>query len=188
MEYDLKKLDKLAKKTLSAKRYYHTQCVVQQAQKLARLYGCDEQKAMVAGWMHDICKEIPREEQLQWLTKCGIILDSVQESQPKTWHGMAACGFISEKLGITDPEILHAIRFHTTACGHMTELDEVVYLADLTSVDRVYPDILPMRKLAETALKPAMKEAMRYAVNDLVERSLGISFDTFQAYNVYMAY
>ena len=105
MEYDLKKLDKLAKKTLSAKRYYHTQCVVQQAQKLARLYGCDEQKAMVAGWMHDICKEIPREEQLQWLTKCGIILDSVQESQPKTWHGMAACGFISEKLGITDPEI-----------------------------------------------------------------------------------
>ncbi len=29
MEYDLKKLDKLAKKTLSAKRYYHTQCVVQ---------------------------------------------------------------------------------------------------------------------------------------------------------------
>lgn len=131
MEYDLKKLDKLAKKTLSAKRYYHTQCVVQQAQKLARLYGCDEQKAMVAGWMHDICKEIPREEQLQWLTKCGIILDSVQESQPKTWHGMAACGFISEKLGITDPEILHAIRFHTTACGHMTELDEVVYLADL---------------------------------------------------------
>lgn len=70
----------------------------------------------------------------------------------------------------------------------MTELDEVVYLADLTSVDRVYPDILPMRKLAETALKPAMKEAMRYAVNDLVERSLGISFDTFQAYNVYMAY
>ena len=57
MEYDLKKLDKLAKKTLSAKRYYHTQCVVQQAQKLARLYGCDEQKAMVAGWMHDICRD-----------------------------------------------------------------------------------------------------------------------------------
>ena len=37
MDYDLKKLDKLAKKTLSAKRYFHTQCVVRQAQKLAHL-------------------------------------------------------------------------------------------------------------------------------------------------------
>ena len=186
MDYDLKKLDKLAKKTLSAKRYFHTQCVVRQAQKLARLYGCDEQKAMAAGWMHDICKEMPRDEQLHWLEKYGIILDSVQRTQPKTWHGMAACGYIRETLGIDDPEILHAIRYHTTACGAMTALDEVVYLADLTSEDRDYKDILPMRALAETALRPAMKEAMRVALRDLVERSLGISRDTFEAYNAYI--
>ena len=99
---------------------------------------------------------------------------------------MAACGYIRETLGIDDPEILHAIRYHTTACGAMTALDEVVYLADLTSEDRDYKDILPMRALAETALRPAMKEAMRFALRDLVERSLGISRDTFEAYNAYI--
>ena len=186
MEYELQKLDKLAKRTLSEKRYYHTGCVVKRARVLARLYGCDEQKAMAAGWLHDICKEMPREEQLQWLTKYGIILDSVQQSQPKTWHGMAACGFIRYELGFDDPELLHAVRYHTTACGEMTVFDEVLYLADLTSSDRDYPDAARMRALAEKGLRPAMKEAMRFAVGDLVARSLGISTETFEAYNFYM--
>ncbi|MEM1483932.1 bis(5'-nucleosyl)-tetraphosphatase (symmetrical) YqeK [Oscillospiraceae bacterium PP1C4] len=188
MEYDLDKLDKLAKKTLSDKRYDHTQCVVKQAKKLAVLYGCNEQKAMSAAWLHDICKEMKPEEQLQWISKFGIILDSVQQTQPKTWHGMAACGYIKCELGITDEEILSAVRYHTTARGAMTKLDEVIYLADLTSDDRSYPDIQHMRNLAETATGPAMKYAMRYAVKDLAEHSLGICQDSLEAYNFYLKY
>ncbi len=42
-----------------------------------------------------------------------------------------------------------------------------------------------MRKLAETALKPAMKYAMQYALGDLVSRGQGISIDSFEAYNHY---
>ena len=89
------------------------------------------------------------------------------------------------KAGITDPEILDAVRYHTTARGKMTDLDEVVYLADLTSADRQYEEIEHMRKLAETALKPAMKYAMQYALGDLVSRGQGISIDSFEAYNHY---
>ena len=186
MAFNLEKLETLAKETLSEKRFYHTRCVVKQAKKLAALYGCDEQKAMAAAWLHDICKEMPREEQLQWLTKYGIILDGIQKSQPKTWHGMAACGLIKYQLGIDDPELLHAVRYHTTACGQMTRFDEVIYLADLTSDDRDYPDVDRMRRLAESGLQVAMREAMRFAVGDLVERSLGISRETFEAYNAYI--
>ena len=98
MGFDLEQLEALAKKTLSEKRFYHTRCVVKQAKRLAEIYGCDVQKAMAAAWLHDICKEMPREEQLQWLTKYGIILDSIQRTQPKTWHGMAACGLIKCQL------------------------------------------------------------------------------------------
>ncbi len=185
MEYNLKMLEKLAKETLSEKRYHHTACVAAQAKHLAEIYGCDLMKAQVAGWLHDICKEMGREEQLQWLTKYGIILDMVQRSQPKTWHGMAACGFVKFQLGIEDADILRAIRYHTTACGDMKPLDEVVYLADLTSADRDYPDVAHMRQLAETSIKPAMKYAMQYALSDLVARCQGISRDSFEAYNYY---
>lgn len=187
LEYDLTELEQLAKKTLSEKRFHHTGCVVKQACKLAHIYGCDEQKAAVAAWLHDICKEQKQEEQLQWLTKFGIMLDDVQKKQPKTWHGMAACGYMKHRLHIDDPEILEAVFCHTTGSGHMSVLDEVIYLADLTSAERSYPDVENMRRLAETALAPAMRAAMIFAVEDLVSRRLGISRDTLDAYNRYVA-
>ncbi|MDD4759411.1 MAG: bis(5'-nucleosyl)-tetraphosphatase (symmetrical) YqeK [Bacteroidaceae bacterium] len=188
MKYDFNRLDKLAKKTLSKQRYYHTQCVVNQAEKLAEIYGCNKKQAKAAGWLHDICKEMPREEQLQWLTKYGIILDSVQKKQPKTWHGLAACGFCKFKLGIDDEELLNAIRYHTTACGNMSLLDEVVYLADLISADRTYPDIDKMRKLAQTNIEQAMKYALCYSLSDLIHHEREISHDSFAAYNYYIKF
>lgn len=186
MKISLEKLDALAKKTLSEKRYHHTVCVVKQARNLAEIYGCDPYKAMVAAWLHDICKEQKFDEQLQLLTKFGIILDSVQKNQPKTWHGMAACGFMKEQLRIDDPEILQAVRYHTTGCGQMRVLDEVIYLADLTSEERDYPDAEKFRHMAETDRTLAMREAMKFAVRDLAERGLGISLETFEAYNFYV--
>lgn len=188
MGYDMKKLEKIAKKTLSSKRFHHTECVVRQAEKLARIYGCDVDKAKAAAWMHDICKELKTQEQLQWLTKFGIMLDGVQKSQPKTWHGMAACGFMRFELAISDEEVLRAVRYHTTACGDMRPLDEVLYLADLTSDERDYPDVERMRALAESAgLAQAMRAALIFALDDLVSRGLGISRDSFEAYNHYVS-
>lgn len=188
MGYDMKKLEKVAKKLLSPKRFHHTECVVRQADKLARIYGCDPEKAMVAAWMHDVCKEMKPAEQLQWITKFGIILDSVQQSQPKTWHGMAACGFMRFEMGISDAEILRAVQYHTTACGDMHKLDEVIYLADLTSSERDYPDVERMRVLAEEAgTVQAMRAAMIFALSDLVARGIAISRDSFEAYNYYVS-
>lgn len=188
MEYNLNQLDSLAKSKLSIQRYYHTQCVVKQADKLAEIYGCNRNQAKIAAWLHDICKEMPKEEQLQWLTKYGIILDSVQQKQPKIWHGMAACGFCKYELKICDQSILNAIRYHTTASENMSMLDEVVYLADLTSDDRTYPDIDKMRKLAETEIGPAMKYALCYSLSDLIKHEQGICHDSFTAYNYYIKF
>lgn len=186
MELDFKEIEKLAKNTLSEKRFHHTECVVKQARKLAGIYGCDERKAAIAAWLHDICKEQKTSDQLQWLTKFGIMLDDIQLAQPKTWHGMAACGFMQQELGIDDKEILHAVAVHTTACGNMSKLDEIIYLADLTSEERDYPDVEHMRNLAETAgTGPAMKAAMQYILGDLIERGVSISKDSFEAYNYY---
>ena len=66
-------------------------------------------------------------------------------------------------------------------------LDEVIYLADLTSEERDYADVGRMRKLAEEAgLGVAMREAMIFALEDLVTRGLGISQNSFDAYNHYV--
>ena len=49
--------------------------------------------------------------------------------------------FAEHKYGITDPEILEAIRLHSTGAPDMTELDMVVYLADLIEPGRDFDGV-----------------------------------------------
>ena len=44
---------------LSEKRFYHSQCVAEEAARLAVLYGADPEKARLAGLLHDILKDTP---------------------------------------------------------------------------------------------------------------------------------
>ncbi len=63
--------------------------VAKEAKKLAKHYGGDENKAKIAVILHDITKEMPKEQQLQIIIDSGIILDNVQLHAPKLWHGMS---------------------------------------------------------------------------------------------------
>ena len=62
-----------------------------------------------------------------------------------------------QEFGITDPEILDAITYHTTGRGGMTLLDKIVYLADKLEPARTYADLTRERILAETDIDEALK-------------------------------
>ena len=60
---------------LHKKRFDHSLNVAQRAVELAKRYGEDEQKAYIAGILHDICKNMQPEEQLHWSSRrCGTAL------------------------------------------------------------------------------------------------------------------
>ena len=63
---------------LSEKRFYHSECVAAEAEKLAKHYGADPETAWVAGILHDIMKELPPEEQLKKMDEFGIILTEME--------------------------------------------------------------------------------------------------------------
>ena len=69
----------------------------------------------------------------------------------------------------------------------MTRLEQIVYLADLTSKDRTYGGVEKMRKLADTSLDDAMREAMEFIIGDLLQKKSLINSDTLGAYNYYVA-
>ena len=49
-------------------------------------------------------------------------------------------GILSRKeVGITDPEILQAITYHTSGHEKMTMLDKVIYVADYIEHGRKFP-------------------------------------------------
>ena len=123
----------LLQSRLNDKRYHHSLCVANEAVRLAEKYGANKEKAYIAGLLHDITKNAPAEEHLHIFDSFGIMLNGIEQNAEKLWHAISGAAFVEHLLGITDQEIIDAIRYHTTARGNMTLLDKILYLADFTS-------------------------------------------------------
>ncbi|MBC8569263.1 bis(5'-nucleosyl)-tetraphosphatase (symmetrical) YqeK [Zongyangia hominis] len=164
-------------------RYHHSLCVAKEAVRLVKKYGGDEQKAYIAGILHDILKNTPLSDQLHWIKKSGIIFDSIQLASPPIWHGFAASAFIKEELQIADEDILLAVRYHTTGRAGMTHLEKIIYMADMTSADRSYKDVDAMRKKVNKNLDEALLDSLKFSVSSLAKKGLPIPYDTIMAYN-----
>ena len=138
---------RLAKKNLSPKRYEHTCNVRKLAVKLAKAHGADEKKAALAALLHDIAKELPRDRLLQIFTENAIIAGNAAQRPAPVWHGAAAAILAQTQYGVDDGEILSAIRCHTTGRPGMTKLDKIIYLADMASYERTYPEAEQLRRV-----------------------------------------
>lgn len=171
------------KKRLNPDRLYHSLNVADEAKKLAKHYGADEQKAFTAGLLHDILKNTPDSELLQYFKRNGIMLTETERASRKTWHAMAGADFLRRELHVTDEDILSAVRWHTTGRAGMTLLDKVLFIADFISADRDYPGVERMREKAYVSLEDAMLEGLQFTINELVENAWPVHEDSIRAYN-----
>ena len=180
---DYESLKEVLKQRLNEKRYYHSLCVADEAKRLAEKYGGDIEKAYLAGLLHDITKNAPDEEHLQIFKQFGIILTDIEQNAKKLWHAMSGALYVKNILGISDPEIIDAIRYHTTAKADMSLLAKILYLADFTSKDRDYEDVVVIREYVDESLGKAFVYALQYSITDLVNQGRAIHPDTVEAYN-----
>lgn len=174
---------KIIKSRMSEYRYVHSVNVSQEAKRLAKLYGADEEKAAIAGILHDITKETPKDEQLKIIVDSGIILDDVQLNAPKLWHGISGSVYVKNNLGIDDEDILNAIRYHTTGRANMSLLEKIIFVADFTSEERTYKGVSTMRKKSRKSLENAMLYGFKFTFTDLSKRELSIHPDELACYN-----
>lgn len=180
--YNLAKLRATVKPLMKPDRYHHSLCVERQAVHLAQLYGGDVNKAAAAAILHDICKNMPQDTLLQILKNSDTIVDIDFEKQPQLMHGFAGAIYIKDKLGITDQDILNAVGYHTTARGNMSLLEQIIYLADLTSQERDYPEVDELRELAEKSISRAMLSSLTQMVTEyLPSTGVVVGKDTAEA-------
>lgn len=172
------KARRLAKKRLSAKRYQHTLNVRRMAVKLAKRWGADPEKAALAALLHDTAKELPREEMLQILNDNAIMAENTQNRPSPVWHGICAAILAQTQWGVEDEEVLSAIRCHTTGKPGMSLLDEIVFLADMTSAERDYPEVDYLRKLEKKDIHQAMREALEMNLHWLEESGKPVDEET----------
>ena len=171
------------KRHLTQGRFYHSQCVAAEAEKLARRYGADPEKARLCGILHDVMKDTPPQEQLKILEKSGIILTVAQRRNRKLWHALSGAAYLRDELGIADQEILGAVECHTRGMGGMSLLDKVRFVADYISADRDYPGVEELRVTAYRSLEEAMVEGIRFTVDELMGQELPVAAESIEAYN-----
>ena len=151
----------LLRSKLDDYRYIHSLGVADSARELAKLYGADEEKAYLSGLLHDIAKNMPKDEQLSLMEKGGVILNDAEKNNPALWHAMAGECYLRLEMGITDPEILGSVRYHTTGKAKMNLMEKIIYVADYISAERNYPDVDVMRDLS---LKHSLEKASLYSL------------------------
>ena len=127
----LERLERFAEERQSEHRLAHTRGVVSCAERYARKFGADPFKAKAAAWFHDNYKE---EGALE--------------------HGPKAAEELQRLFGISDPDILNAVRYHTTGRPGMSLLEICVKMADLLEPGRSYPEAQELRDMVEASDDP----------------------------------
>ncbi len=123
---------------LTPKRYKHTQGVAQESLQLAKRYGADQDKAYIAGLLHDCAKCFTAEEKLNLCESYNVKLDDILKSQPDLTHSFLGAEIAKAEYGITDPDILNAVKYHTTGRPNMSLLEKIVFIADFIEPNRDY--------------------------------------------------
>lgn len=173
----------ILKTRLKPERLYHSICVAEQAKHLAEIFGGDPEKSYTAGLVHDIMRYEPVEKMLEMIENDGQRLTDSEKNITVTLHAIAGEVFLRKNLKVTDEEILSAVRWHTTGKEDMSLLEKIIYVADLTSEDRDYPDILEVRAMAEESLDKTCLRGLSFTIEDNAKKCRPIHIDTVKAYN-----
>ncbi|HJG22428.1 HD domain-containing protein [Enterococcus durans] len=171
---------------MSERRFNHVLGVEEMAIALAEKYGCSPEKASIAALTHDYAKERPDDEFILVIKRDGYDT-ALLDYGNAIWHGVVGASFVERELGITDEEILHAIRVHTTGAAKMSLLDKIIYVADYIEPGRVFPGVKEARELALIDLDEAVAFETKHTLAHLIEQEQQIYPKTIETYNRWVA-
>lgn len=173
---------KIVQEQLPEKRYKHTVGVMETAITLAKKFGVDEKKAELAAIFHDYAKFRPKEEMK------NIIIEEKMPSEllefnSELWHAPVGAYLVEKEVGITDSEVLDAIKYHTSGRKGMTTLEKVVYLADYIEPGRKFTGVDEVRELAKKDLNTALLKAVQNSIIFLMKKNQPVYPDSIHTYN-----
>ena len=142
---------------LNYKRFVHTLAVAGTAAFLAMCYGADIEKAEIAGLLHDCAKCLDVRKMQRLCEKAGLEISPYERSSGSLLHSKAGSVLAAEKYGVTDPDLLNAIRYHTTGRPGMSLLEKIIFVADYIEPGRFSAKNLPLvRKMAFADIDEAL--------------------------------
>ena len=176
---DREALEKYARDRLKESRYRHSLGVEDMAVRLAGIHGADAEKAAFAGRFHDIAKNMDNAELNANILKYRLPEELLDNNALA--HSKVVAAILEHEFGVTDADILNAVRFHTTARKGMSLLEELIFVADVVEDNRTYSDLEYYQQLAYSDLDRACYEILEYTIGDLKSKNREIDKDTLEA-------
>ena len=140
----------------------HVLRVLDEALSLAARHGVDARKVRLAVLGHDLLRVTPRDELSRLAAEMGIQPNEAEQSEPLLLHGRVTVAVLRERFSVDDPDVLNAVRYHTTGRAGMSDVEKIVFLADKIEPDelRYHPEWGAVRDLAQDDLDAAMLRAL----------------------------
>lgn len=185
MEY--KQMEEKLKEMLPERRLQHSFNVSKCAVKLSKIYNCDEEKAKIAGLVHDCAKYFTDDQIENCIKKFNIELDSLEENNIALSHSVIGSYVAKEVFNIDDEEIINAIKYHTTGRENMSILEKVIYMADLIEEGRNFPKVEELRELTYSGkLEEALLMSFNNTIKFVIDNNQLIHTRTVKARNYIM--
>ncbi len=124
------KISEYTKSVVKESRFEHSERTAKMLADLCRNYGLDVEKGWLSGIAHDMCKDLTDEELIELSKKDGSEITELELGMPFLLHGRAAAVRIQEMFGVTDPEIIDAIKNHTLGSVDSCDLALLLFVAD----------------------------------------------------------
>ena len=176
---------KWLKANLNEERYSHSIGTAECARVLASIFHLDEEKAYIAGLLHDAAKCFPKDTLLN-IIESYLDINSAEKENYKTLHAPVSAYVAKNTFGVTDSEILSAIRWHTLGKTDMSTFEKIIFIADKiepnTRDKQYYTDMMKIIS-EENGLNKALLVCYKHTITSLVERNLKICTHTIDIYN-----
>lgn len=182
---DYTKILEWLKNNLNEKRYIHTLGTADCAKELAKQFKLNQDKAYLAGLLHDSAKCYPNEKLLDIIHK-HLDVEECEMLNYKTLHAPVSAYIAETEFKITDKEILSAIRWHTLGKLDMTDFEKIVFIADKiepNTRDEEYSAKIRDLLSEENGLNKALLKCYKETIKSLVKRDLKICLLTIKIYN-----
>ena len=167
-----------------AKRLAHIRGCEEEAARLARRWGADEERMRRAAILHDCAKYLTLREHLDICERYGIELCPLERSTDKLLHAKSGAALARHIFGVDDG-VYNAILYHTTARGGMSLEEKILYVADYMEPCRDFPEVGELRRLAYTDLDGAVGMGASLSMREMVCRDKELHHDTLEAYEFY---
>ena len=134
---------------------------------------------------HDIAKEMPIEEKIEYCEKNNIEMNEIERKNPELLHAKIGKDISIKKLGFTE-DMGKAIEYHTTGKKGMNRFAKIIFVADSTADGRSWEGVEYGRQLAREDIDKAVLYFLNRTIERMIELNKCIHMDSIELRNEYL--